>query len=440
MSNMKKLSKYAFARISSFDLREFRKMGCRNRIRFYKYLVRRGQDMEVHAVAVKTRKDGTIAMKEVVRSSVDDPYMWLRDIVLVPMAGYQVDFSVEKAGYKHYWSYKQWSSVEYTRKSPLFKLYGPTVNPEALRGLKRFKWCSYNENCGDILDFLKTYVEHPRIELLAKAGVGWYSKKPSLIKKLEKNKQFMAFFAKNIDAIKEHFYKCDEIMWAYKKGLSLGEAKVQIDIWRSFRGLKLPSCIDQLKAAAFAKSKRISREFYCVYLNNCIRLGLDLGDTKVSFPRMVKARAKIMADQCAVLDRRAKAALARKMDADISAVSAKLTKLEALRGSLRVVLPRKEKDFLYEGKTLKHCVWNGTYSARMARGESVIAFIRKANRINVPFVTVEFVPGEVRARQCYGRSGSRPDNTVLKFVNERILATAKAIAKRSGATKGKAVA
>jgi len=429
---MKPLTKNAFKRIKAYDFRVFREQGERNRTRFYKFLVRRGRDMEVHAVAVKTRKDGTVAMKEVVRSSVEDPQMWLKDIALMPMSGYVVDWSKEKCGYKPEWAYRQWGAIPYSAKSCEFKLYVPTVNPEALRGLKRFRWCSYTENCGDILDFLKTYVEHPRIELLAKAGVGWYSNKTLLIKKLEKDKQFTAFFAKNIEAMKEHFYKVDEILRAYKLGLSLPEARQQVTICRRFHGVKVPKGIDLLKAGLFADSKNTPAFLYASYLCNCVRLGLDLGDTKVSFPRQLKARMKAIAEQCAVLDRAEKAELSRKMDADISAASAKLAKLEALRGSFRVILPRKEIDFVREGKMLKHCVGNGQYSAKMARGESMVGFIRKESQPKVPFVTIEFVPGEKRPRQCYGVSGSRPSDDVMRFVNGRFFKTVNKISQKRG--------
>lgn len=431
---MKELSKNAFKRILAYDFRVFCRQYDRNRTRFYKFLVCRRRDVEIHAVAVKTRKDGTRAIKEVVRSSVEDPCLWLKDIMLVPMAGYVVDWSRENAGRKLEWDYYgKWELIPYTRKSHAFKLYAPVVNPEALRGLKRFRWCAWTEECGNILDYLKLYTEHPRIEMLSKAGVGGFARLPKFVAKLEKDKAFCSFFSKHLEAIKAlgcFNVRTDVVYRAYRLGISIEEAREQIETLRKFRGYAIPPSIDLFKAATYLKSKKVEHCAYASYLSNCSRLGFDLGDTKNAFPRYLKARMIAVKEQVAVLDRQAKASEAKKLSDDLSWVATKVADLEKLRGPFRVILPRKEREFISEGKKLDHCVGNGEYVERMAKGEAVIAFIRKAESPQKPFVTVEYVPGELRIKQCYGRSGSRPEAKVLKFVNGLFLNKAIALSRR----------
>jgi hypothetical protein len=116
---------------------------------------------------------------------------------------------------------------------------------------------------------------------------------------------------------------------------------------------------------------------------------------------------------------RKRAELAKQMDKDLAMKAAKLSKLEALRGSLRVILPKSDRDFIDEGKKLDHCVGDGRYSQRMARGESIIAFVRSARRPKVPLATVEFIVKTRTISQCYGLHSHKPEKRVLDFVMGR---------------------
>ena len=54
----------------------------------------------------------------------------------------------------------------------------------------------------------------------------------------------------------------------------------------------------------------------------------------------------------------------------------------------------------------------------MAKGQSLIVFIRKVEDIATPYVTVEYLPTEKRLAQVYGEHDSKPDDDVRAFVNE----------------------
>ncbi|MBQ8426654.1 MAG: PcfJ domain-containing protein, partial [Clostridia bacterium] len=64
-----------------------------------------------------------------------------------------------------------------------------------------------------------------------------------------------------------------------------------------------------------------------------------------------------------------------------------------------------------------HCVGRMDYDQRIAKEQSLIFFIRKANEKEIPFVTVEFSISEKKVRQCYGVRDTKPAPEVIDFVN-----------------------
>lgn len=396
-----------------------------NRTRFYAWLLPDGPDMEVHTVAVKARRDGRLCVKEVVRASVDERDIRLLDLVWVPMAGYLVDWYPEglcREG-SRYQSYDgKWGDAPYERTSGLWKINCPVLNPSALADHERFRWCAWSPHeYGHVLDYLKAYAEHPRIELLTKAGLGWLATKTGFVAQMERDKGLMRFVMEHRDDIRNRRIGVDAIRIAYRDRIDLAEAGALIRRRRLFRGMGLPAAVSPLRALDYCEIQhhRIGLPGYCRYLRNCERLGLDLADTRVAFPRQFRRRQRIVTDEVAELDRRQNAEAARQADRDIAAAAARFAALEGGRGSMLLVLPRRSADFVREGKTLRHCIGNGHYAAKMARGETLIAFCRHADRPRVPYVSVEFDLVKRRVLQAYGTANSRPDPRVIQFIERR---------------------
>ncbi len=57
------------------------------------------------------------------------------------------------------------------------------------------------------------------------------------------------------------------------------------------------------------------------------------------------------------------------------------------------------------------------YDRKFIREETLIVFIREKERADVPFVTVEYSPSQRKILQCYGEHDSKPDDSVLDYVN-----------------------
>lgn len=71
----------------------------------------------------------------------------------------------------------------------------------------------------------------------------------------------------------------------------------------------------------------------------------------------------------------------------------KLLGLEQTIGNYTFVLPKELQELKAEGKALSHCV--GSYADRVARGETVILFVRQKEKIDNPLYTLEIKNGKI---------------------------------------------
>ena len=58
------------------------------------------------------------------------------------------------------------------------------------------------------------------------------------------------------------------------------------------------------------------------------------------------------------------------------------------------------------------------YDNKMINGVSFIAFVRKCEEIEKPYVTVEYGLKDNKVLQCYGYHDSKPQQEVIDFVDE----------------------
>lgn len=197
-----------------------------NRNRFYTWLVQVGSDVQIRHVAVKNKKgDKRPTVKEVARFSVDDDQMHIKDLVFYHGGGsYSVDWRPEGLDdYDRPFDYKgRWESEKY-RSTGLWHINAVVLNPHLLQRTKRFRYCNWWSNCGDIVNFLKTYVEHPGLEMLSKMGLSSWCLKPSIYKKCEKDKAFAKFLFRNIEEIRGRHYTIPVVLKAYRLGVPIQE-------------------------------------------------------------------------------------------------------------------------------------------------------------------------------------------------------------------------
>ena len=192
-----------------------------NRNRFYTWLVQVGQDVQIRHVCVKCKK-GTSkrVVKEVARFSVDDQEMHIKDLVFYHgRGGYSVDWRPEGLDdyYRPYDYAGRWESEDY-RPTGLWHINAVVVNPHVIQRIKRFRYCNWWSQCGDIVNYLKTYDQHPGLEILSKMGLSGWCLKPSIYMKCEQDKAFAKFLFRNVEEIRGCHYTIPLVLKAYKTG------------------------------------------------------------------------------------------------------------------------------------------------------------------------------------------------------------------------------
>lgn len=416
------LPKAAIARILAFDADQGYAPGPgaerANRTRFYHYLTQRGSDLQIRTLAVRRphRLSPEAVAKEVALSSVDDQWIHIRDVAHHGMAGYVVDWTPEGFGMPRYWDYKgRWESEAWAPRC-LWRINAPVVNPELLTRTKRFRWCCWTPACGHILDYLKVYREHPGVEFLAKQGLEHLATKTSLVCKLERDRAFRQFFSLHLGRIRKEAYTVPVIIRAYNRRQSFEEADRAIEDRRQFRYSRLPRSICATRALDYIRRQHVLRDHYTLYLRNCIQLGMILQDTKVAFPKNFARQSQIVQDQVDALERAKNAKLHAALNRKLASVAEEWAWLERLRGAFRIQIPRSMQDLKDEGKALDNCLGQGQYAAKVARGEFLIVFVRKARMPSQSYVAAEYRIKDGVLTQCYGSRNSKPPKDVLGFV------------------------
>ncbi|MFB5192775.1 PcfJ domain-containing protein [Alicyclobacillus fastidiosus] len=141
------------------------------------------------------------------------------------------------------------------------------------------------------------------------------------------------------------------------------------------------------------------------YIKDCIRLGLDISNESVKFPKNLHRAHQNTIKQIKL-----------KVDAELTAKitqrckSLKRMQFEAHGFVIRPAVSSKE--LIDEGKALQHCV--GTYADRYAKGETDIFVLRRLDEPDKPFYTVEIRAGNIV--QCRGLRNCVPTEDVKSFI------------------------
>ena len=83
---------------------------------------------------------------------------------------------------------------------------------------------------------------------------------------------------------------------------------------------------------------------------------------------------------------------------------------------LMIIPPARHNELKQEGKKLHHCV--ATYARRVATGDTIILFIRKAEDPETPYFTLNIEPDSFGMIQCRGMKNCHYPNDVDKFIKK----------------------
>lgn len=170
------------------------------------------------------------------------------------------------------------------------------------------------------------------------------------------------------------------------------------------------------KHMPYYRGPATSPQTYRDYLADCVRLNLNLDDREVLFPADLEAAHQRTIAQVRY---QANKEARKKFEKQVK----KLESMAWERDGLLIRPARTPGELTAEGKALHHCV--GGYADRMAAGETVILFIRKAEEPDTPFYTLEYRNGVVVQCRTNRNATYEQDEAVKNFVDAWVEQVAK---------------
>ena len=390
--------------------------------RFYSYLTKNDGELVKVTVAVRDYKDQWLC-KQVAVHGLDSDHCFVKDLVFHYIGGYSVgwhDMGVKK---EKWFEDGHWYIGEDNKFDPSSIL----LNKDYLDKFPEFKYSVYElyQGC-DIIKYLRLYEEFPQVEYLMKMGLACIHDSKQILRKLKKDVKFRKWIAKHRGDIGYHTY-VSAILRAYSNNIPIDEAEVYewnkkvlttSDEWKE---LKVHFKDDVSTLLTYLSKQIVPIKHYFDYIKACLKLDLDITIPKHRYPhdfqRWHDIRIDEYASKKAEIDAKERKALYDKF----AAIAKKYQSLQRNKEDYVVVIATSPAELIKEGETLHHCVGRMGYDQKFAREESLIFFVREKDKLDTPFVTMEYSVARHTVVQCYGENNRRPNESVMQFVNEKWL-------------------
>lgn len=353
---------------------------------------------------VKTRRTSRIDVMAVATTATDSDRILARNLVFTPYGGYRVyDWLARRDGPS--------TGHCLTRDDGTGEIWGPVANPEALRGARPcYRYAGLKQDdYGEIrpAQYLRMLREYPAAELLYKAGFSQLLK-PSILKRAADVGPFVARHRAEIDRFEAG---ASVVMEAWRKGIPIEEAVARGLARSKLRGVPRAPGVDILDLARWLTKTGVDEWDYRRHCEHCAELGLG-AEAYMPSPKRFRAFAERVEAEAAKARR-------RKERADAATIKAEFRKrqLDAasacpkIRG-VAVLWPDSPAQLVREGKAMRNCIGNGLYSRQVAKGESLVFLLRKAEAPEEPWVDVELrrTGNSWSVAQCYAkRNDPAPD-------------------------------
>ena len=387
-----------------------------------------GADLLVRVFAVnKTKARGTEIL-EVMRETVGGTYYLQRHVYHNGMSGWTAYFPRENEIVPNDWD--AWP----IDRMP--NVWMELINPETVFSVDKFKYCGYRGGF-PLGPYLRMYLEEPGIEFFAKIGLQPTKK---LVATAKRDPNFRKWIRKLTaeEVERANMYGPNAVVKAYQlKTTNFGTVACDLaDKARKSREITAAGARSVIQKGKWKAEKvfeyihstaNANLYSYGDYIRACDYLHLDLKDTKVAFPRefrrMHDLRIQEMQSRRAAED----AEKRKELYEQFRAVAETVKPYECSANGLAIIIPMAPSELVKEGEALGHCVGRMGYDKKEASRKSFIAFLRNTNKIEQPFVTIEFSFSEKKVLQCYGTRDSKPSETVLAFVEQWAQVVAKAL-------------
>lgn len=400
-----RLKQSDFAKVISFDAQT----RTNRRTRRFNYLVpARDGGVKIFTVAVRRTREDAVQAKVIATHDPRRKRIFLRDVVFAGIPGWLVVWGKDVQAGTYDWTFDCGASFSYE----------PIVNPEVLAETK-YARCGWQAGRIGLANFLHLYEADPRVEYVAKAGL-WKLVTPGGIKRLGENQEFFEFCREHAAEIKSGNFGMREILSAMRRKVSLTQAKAHaeaVNVFTSHGGIPVAAREHAEQLLAWSKRLReaggVWLSEYVRYLRLADRCGRDLSDEKNLFPPAARfpeilERVEEEADK---LDKRLKS---KDYRAGMKRARERFGHIAGMRsGALSAEIPFSKKELRAEGRAMKNCVGRFGYDSKIARGASLVVFIRRDGK---PDADMEIHLGaQPRIAQLYSSGNEKPDADVEVF-------------------------
>lgn len=397
--------------------------------RFYSYLTKNDGELVKITVACKNKLDSPRwRCKQVIVHGIHSKDCFLKDIVFHFMGNYSVGWfeqGLQKC--RKWYESEDWGLQD----DKYFNIYCPVLNVEyALKfpeyhysAIDRYRYC-------DTFKYLRLYEKYPQAEMLVKFGLSEYATSVQILRKVGKDKRFRKWLINRRNEIRYGGYYVGTLLIAYKTGKPFEQVQklesekksfYRQDAYKNIKGLfKTDKEVTEFMEYISAQNTNLSS--YSDYLYACNYLGLDMTLPKNRLPHNFKRWHDIRIDEYHTAKALKDAEERKALYAKFASVAEKYLPLQKDdKNAFVIVIARSPQDLIREGDILHHCVGRMNYDQKFAREESLIFFVRNIAEPDTPFVTLEYSLKNRKVLQCYGEHDTRPDDSVLNFVNKKWL-------------------
>lgn len=423
---IKPIPKYIERKIRAHD-----KKSCPEQkgLRFYAYLTTIQKELVKITVAMRNKGKNTKLMKQVAVHGVYSDKCLVRDLEYGYMGIYAYRVGWYEEGVKYSYDMRPWYNDGIWYSAP-FKYYNPwasVINPEYVSKFEQFRYSAIEilkPACP--VSYLRTYLKYPQVEYLVKLGLGKFIRSKMILWRIGKDKRFCKWLIANKTELKNRRFYIDVVLRSYRTGKPLEnvqayrEAKIKLardnslkPIREMFEGRERERFFD------YISRQKTNAHTYVDYLNACKYLGIDMTEEKNRFPHDFKRWHDMRIDQYATKKAEEDKEKRKELYAQFAAVAEKYLALQGKSTEeYAVFIARSPADLIREGEILNHCVGRMNYDQRFIREESLIFFVRHVAAPDTPFVTMEYSLSQKKVLQCYGDTDTKPDDSVLHYVNK----------------------
>ena len=265
-----------------------------------------------------------------------------------------------------------------------------------------FRECKFDAY--DLISYINLHLKYQSVELLVKAGfecfvaekvfgspgsgcVNWRGRSLEKILRLP-HRHIKKMRGSYVDFRELRFFQS---LTEKEKRLSWEAITKAADAFDSTEAETIGQYISVMKWAEWAGEQNVNKYDWMDYIKDCRLLGLDTRKKSILFPKDFATVHRQLSEQVKIQRTELENAAIKKVAA--------LQKMDIKRNGFILKIAESQEDLNVESSVLGHCV--RTYGDKVAEGKTIIYFIRREEKPDEPYYTLEIRP-DGQFIQCRG--------------------------------------